>query len=148
LYYTLRIDADPTSWELTVGVERVPALNAPVVLPVYHPLKGDLVLSPQAVGSAVFLEYQLGPNVHGTRPNGYPIPKGGALYVPSPVGPDENINPLNLYPLGNTVDLAALQADIIAAMKGRTFLTVKVTGGEVVINGAEVPFAVLCPANG
>jgi hypothetical protein len=97
------------------------------------------------VGSAVFLEYQLPPDVHGTRPNGCPIGQGGALYVPSPIGPDVNPNSANLYtPL---VDLAVLQADIIAAMKGRAFLTVKVTGGEVVINGAEVPFVVLCPPN-
>ena len=145
MYCTLRIEPDPTSWELTDGVERVPALKAPMILPVYHPLLGNLLLSPRSVGSAVFLEYQLPPHSTGTRPDGCPIGKGGALYVPSPIGPDANIRPPNLYT--PSVGLAALKTDIIAAMKDRTFLTVKVTGGEVVINGAEVPFVVLCPPN-
>ena len=145
MYNVLLVDTDPTSWELSEVVEQVPTSGTPEVLRVYHPLKGDLVLSPRSVGSAVFLEYQLPPDVHGTRPNGMPIPEGGALYVPSPIGPDANIRPPNLYT--PSVGLAALKTDIIAAMKDRTFLTVKVTGGEVVINGAEVPFVVLCPPN-
>ena len=145
MYFTLRIDSDPTSWELTNGIEQVPAFGAPVVLPVYHPLRGDLVLSPRSVGSVVFLEYQP-PDPRDTRPDGYPIPKGdGALYLPSPIGPDVLSYPPNLYLL--STDRAALEADIKAAMTKSTPLPVKITGGEVVINGAEVPFVVLCPPN-
>jgi hypothetical protein len=141
LYNTLRIDADPTSWELSGMVEQVRTSSAPVVLPVSHPLVGNLVLSPRSVGSAVFLEYLA---IRGTRPNGILNPEQ-VLYVPSPIGLDLHGNPPNFYTLPNAVDLAALQADIIAAMTDLTFLTVNVTGGVVVINGAAVPFAVLCP---
>jgi hypothetical protein len=94
------------------------------------------------VGSAVFLEYV--PVPIGTRPNGVWNPEP-VLYVPSPIGPDVHSNPPNFYTLPSAVDLAALEAEIIAAMTGGTFLPVKVTGGVVVINGAAVPFALLCP---
>ena len=141
MYNALRIDADPTTWELTEVIEQVPTSSAPVVLPVSHPLTGNLVLSPRSVGSAVFLEYVAS---HGTRPNGILNPEQ-VLYVPSPNGPDVHSNPPNFYTLPSAVDLAALQADIIAAMTGGTFLTVNVTQGVVVINGVTVPFAVLCP---
>jgi hypothetical protein len=141
LYNALRIDADPTSWELTEGVEQAPTSGAPVVLLVSHPLVGSLVLSPRSVGSAVFFENF--PS-HGTRPNGILIPER-VLYVPSPIGPDVHSNPPNFYTLPSAVDLAALQADIIAAMTDCTFLTVNVTQGVVVINGAAAPFAVVCP---
>jgi hypothetical protein len=146
LYYTLRVDSDPTSWELWEGVEEVLTSSDPEVLTVSHPLWGELVLSPQSVGSAVFLEYQL-PKRYGTRPDGCPIPPGGALYLPSPIGPDILMNPPNIYTLDSSMELGVLRADLIAAMTDGTFLTVKVAQGEVVINGAKVPFAVLCPPN-
>ncbi len=150
MYYTLRFDSDPTSWEFyeqqqQEAVEWVPESRDPVVLPVYHPLKGDLVLSPRSVGSAAFLEQY--PDRYGTRPDGLPIPPGGALYLPSPIGPDMQMFPPNIYALDSSVDLGVLQADVIEAMTGGTFLTVKVTRGEVVINGDKVPFVVLCPPN-
>lgn len=147
MYYTLRIDSDPTSWELTDGIGEVQTSNDPVVLEVYHPLKGNLVLSPRSVGNAVFLDYQLPPNPYGTRPNGYPIPKVGALYLPSPIGPDVQNIPPNIYALGDPLDLEVLTADIKAAMTDGTFLPVNVTQGEVVINGATLPFAVICSPN-
>jgi hypothetical protein len=140
LYKTLRIGADPTWWELSEGVEQVPASGVPVVLPVSHPFKGNLMVSPRSVGSAVFLEDL---PYHGTRPNGILNPEQ-VLYVPSAIGPDVHSNPSNFYALPNAVDLAALQADIIAAMTDGTFLTVDLTSGVIVINGAAVAFAVLC----
>jgi hypothetical protein len=146
LYCTLRVDSDPTSWELTDGVEEVPTSSDPVVLPVYHPLLGDLVLSSQSMGSAVFLEYRLPPDRYGTRPNGMPM-SNGALYLPSPTGPDRQMIPPNIYALDSSVDLGDLKDKIIAAMTDGTFLTVKVARGEVVINGARLPFAVLCEPN-
>jgi hypothetical protein len=143
LFNTLRIDADPTSWELFKPLEQLPTFNRPAVLEVYHPLRGELVLSPRSVGSAVFLEFSL--TIVGTRPNGMPIPEP-FLYLPSPIGPDVHSIPPNFYPIPG-VDLAALKAEIIAAMTGGTFLTMNVTGGVVVINGAEVPFVVIGPAH-
>jgi hypothetical protein len=144
VYSTLRIDADPTSWELTEAIEKVPTFSAPEVLGVYHPLWGELVLSQRAMGSAVFLEFGL--DVFGTRPNGMPMP-GQFLYVPSPTGPNVHSIPPNLYILPDTADLAVLKADIIAAMTHGTSLRVKFQGGVVIINGDVVPFAVLGPAH-
>ena len=141
MYNALRIDADPTTWELSEVEEQVPTSSAPVVLPVSHPLVGNLVLSPRSVGSAVFLEYL---STHGTRPNGILLPEQ-VLYVPSPNGPDVHSNPPNFYSLPGTVNLADEQSKIIAAMIDSTFLTVNVTQGVVVINGSTVPFVVLCP---
>ena len=57
MYFSLRIDSDPTTWELTQGLEQPPTFDAkqPLVLSVYHPLKGHLVLSPRSVGSVCSL---------------------------------------------------------------------------------------------
>ena len=141
MYNSLRIGADPTWWELSEGVEQLPTFGVPVVLPVSHPFEGNLVVSPRSVDSAVFLE---GFHYHrATRPNGILLPEQ-VLYVPSPTGPDVHSNPPNFYTLPSAVDLAALQADIIAAMTDETFLTVNLTSGVIVINGAAVAFAVLC----
>jgi hypothetical protein len=92
----------------------------------------------------VFLNYQLRPKVDGTRPNGLPTSEP-ALYLPSPIGPDVRSGLPNLYT--PSLDLAVLKTQIMAAMVKGSFLPVEVTGGEVVINGAEVPFVVLCPPN-
>ena len=137
----MRIDDDPTSWELSEGLEQVPTSGAPVPLQVSHPLMGTLVLSPRSVGSAVFFETF--PS-HGTHPNGIFLPEQ-VLYVPSPAGLDVHSNPPNFYTFPGTVSREALQADITAAMTDGTFLTVDITEGVVVINGATVSFAVLCP---
>jgi hypothetical protein len=49
-----------------------------------------------------------------------------------------------------SADLAALETEIAAAMSAGTFVTVDLTGpantGGVVLNGAALPFVVLCPA--
>jgi hypothetical protein len=54
------------------------------------------------------------------------------------------------YLLPPSADLAALEAEIAAAMSPGTFVTVDLTGpantGVVVLHGAALPFAVLCPA--
>jgi hypothetical protein len=141
LYNTLRIGVDPTCWELGEEIEQLPTSGVPIVLPVSHPFKGNLVLSPRSVGSAVFLEDL---SYSGTHPNGILNPEQ-VLYLPSATGPDVHSNPPNFYTLPSAVDLAALQVDIIAAMTGGTFLTVNLTAGVVVIDGATVAFAVLCP---
>ena len=58
--------------------------------------------------------------------------------------------PSRYYLLPLSADLAALEAQIAAAMGGGTTLTVDFTGpadpGVVVLNGAALSFAVLCPA--
>jgi hypothetical protein len=59
--------------------------------------------------------------------------------------PDVHSNPLNIYTLPATQDLAKLKHDIMTAMTEETFLTVPIAGGSVVISGATVPFVMLCP---
>ena len=148
MFSILRIEGDPTSWKLLTAVEagQVTASAAPVALDVSEPLAGRLLLSPRSVGSAVFLELPP-PNV-GVTPNGVFLP-WSCLYVPSPTGPDPHSNPQRYYLLPRSVDLAQLEADITAAMVDGSLVTVEVSGpagtGIVVLNGAAVPFVVLCP---
>jgi hypothetical protein len=143
--YALRIDADPTLWELSQTLDQVPTSSRPAVLPVAHPVQGNLVLSPRSVGSVVRFENQI---AWGTRPNGLLLLEQ-AIYVPSPAGLDLHSNPANFYTVNPPVDPETLQASVVAAMTDGTFCTVSVTGGEVVINGARIPFVVLCkPSEG
>jgi hypothetical protein len=81
--------------------------------------------------------------MHGTHPSHIALPRWPVLYLPSPTGPTQD-SPGN--PLDPNTDLAALEQDIIAAMSGRTFLSVQVAsipGGVVLLNGAALDFAVL-----
>jgi hypothetical protein len=55
------------------------------------------------------------------------------------------------HALPSGTDLAALEREITAAMGDGTRMTVDVGGPEAVVlvlNGATLPFAVLCPASG
>jgi hypothetical protein len=146
----LRIEGDPTSWILRepIEAERVTASSSPVTLNVAEPLAGRLLLSPGSVRSAVFIS-QLTDRGH--APNGVILPESSScLYVPSTTGPDPHSNPPRYYLLPPSADLAALEADITAAMSGGTFVTVDITGpvdpGVVVLNGGTLSFVVLCPA--
>ena len=68
--------------------------------------------------------------------------------MPSLTGPTQNSPG---YPLDPNTDLAALGQRIIAAMRGRTILSVQVAdsrGGVVLLNGAALGFAVLAQVHG
>lgn len=144
----LRIEGDPTSWTLTAAIDagQLLASGAPVAAPVSAPLAGRLLLSPRAVGSVVYLQP---PDVHGHIPSGAQLPQP-CLYVPSATGPDPHSNPPRYYSLPPLVNLAALEAEISAAMSAGTFVTValpSMSGNAVaVLNGAALSFVVLCPA--
>ena len=146
----IRIEGDPTSWTLTAPIDpgQVTASGGAVVLEVSEPLAGRMLLSPRSAGSVVFLQPAADPR-HGVVPNGVRLPEQ-CLYVSSATGPDPHSNPPRYYLLPPSADLAALEAQIAAAMGGGTTLTVDFTGpadpGVVVLNGAAVSFAVLCPA--
>ena len=150
MFGILRIEGDPTSWNLRTPVEarQLTESSGPVPLEVLEPLAGRLLLSPRSVGSAVLLS-QL-PYQGGHAPNGIRLPEA-CLYVPSTTGPDPHSNPPRYYLLPGSVDRAALEAEITAAMSRGTFLPVDVTGpagtGVVVLNGGALPFVVLCPAS-
>ena len=55
------------------------------------------------------------------------------------------------YALAQSADLGALEQDIVAAMRQGTFITVEIADGSqngvLVVNGAALPLAVLCPPN-
>src|SRR5215831_17853154 len=148
MFDAVRIQADPTTWELKAPHADLPTPPVPVKLQVVHPLFGTLVLSPRSAGSAVFLSRY---RILGTRPNGIAIGGGPVVYLPSPHGPDLHSNPENFYRLADTEKLHAedeleeLAGEITAAMTAGTPFTVHLEQGEVIISGASVPFVVLCP---
>jgi hypothetical protein len=144
-YIFLRIGTDPTAWILenaepdTVGAQLSQA-TGPVVLPVVGPLQGDLVVSPSA---AATISVQRPSPTHGLHPSHIALPRWPVLYLPSPTGPTPDSPG---YPLAPGTDLAALEQDIVAAMSGRTVLSIQladIPGGVVLLNGAALAFAVL-----
>lgn len=149
-YIFLQIGTDPTAWVLenaepdTVAAQLSQATR-PVVLPVIGPLQGDLVVAPPA---AATISVQRPSPVHGTHPSHIALPRWPVLYLPSPTGPTQGSPG---HPLDPNTDLAALEQDIIAAMSGRTVLSIQVAGipgGVVLLNGAALAFAVLAQIHG
>jgi hypothetical protein len=144
-YIFLRIGTDPTAWALentdpdTVAAQLSEA-TAPVVLPVAGPLEGNLVVSPSA---AATISVQRPSPGHGAFPSHIALPRFPVLYLPSLTGPTKDSPG---YPLAPGTDLTAQEQDIIAAMTGRTILSIHVAdieGGVVLLNGAVLDFAVL-----
>jgi hypothetical protein len=149
-YIFLRIGTDPTAWLLentepdTVAAQLSQA-TGPVVLPVAGPLEGDLVVAPPA---AATISVQRPSPTHSSHPSHIALPRWPVLYLPSPTGPTQDSPG---YPLDPSTDLAALEQQIIAAMSGRTFLSIQVAdipGGVVLLNGAALGFAVLAHVHG
>jgi hypothetical protein len=144
-YVFLRIGTDPSAWilenaDLDAVATQLSQATGPVVLPVVGPLQGDLVVSPSAAGA---LSVQRPSPVHGWHPSHIALPRGPVLYLPTPVGPGPDSPG---HPLDPNTDLAALEQDIIAAMSGRTILSVRLADmqdGVVLLNGAALDFAVL-----
>jgi|SRR5215469_785004 len=148
MFDAVRIQADPTTWELKDPHADLPTPPVPVDLKVVHPLFGTLVLSPRSAGSAVFLSRY---RILGTRPNGIAIGGGPVVYLPSPHGPDLHSNPENFYRLAGRAKLQTpegleeLAEEIKAAMANGKPVPVPIKQGKVIISGASVPFVVLCP---
>jgi hypothetical protein len=149
-YIFLRIGTDPTAWVVenaepdTVAAQLSQA-TGPVVLPVIGPLQGDLVVAPSA---AATISVQRPSPVHGTHPSHIALTRWPVLYLPSSTSPTQDSPG---YPLDPNTDLAALEQDIIAAMSGRTVLSIQVAdipGGVVLLNGAALGFAVLAQVHG
>jgi len=149
-YIFLQIGTDPTAWVLenaepdTVAAQLSQA-TGPVVLPVAGPLQGSLVVSPPA---AATISLQRPSPLHGVHPSHLAAPRWPVLYLPSPAGPTQDFLG---YPLARGADLAALEQDIIAAMRDGTFLSIQlagIPGGVVLLNGAALDFAVLAQIQG
>ena len=141
----LRIEGDPTSWGLkTVGPEDPGWRDDPVAVAIGAPVDGTLILSPARVGSFALTS----PGAH----NGWmpaSLPSGSLyLYIPTTAG----ITPESAAGSGYILaaphdDLDALRESIMTAMSGTgSTLALKVDvigGGVVILNGAQLPFAVV-----
>ncbi len=140
----LHIMEDPTGWFVHIEPTSTPWSQSsdPVALRVIAPLDGTMVLSPSR--SAGFtLAYtpegnwipcrvrQIVPTLYVSTPTGFQVASPG-------------------YRLPGETDLRELQQRIEAAMREGAMLTIDVkteTGrGIVVLNGAQLPFAVLARA--
>jgi hypothetical protein len=159
----LRIDGDPTTWRISTTIGPLSASSGPVALDVDEPLNGVLLLSPQAIGSAVVLPLP-GFGYHGHVPNGIILPQQAWLYVPSTTGPDPISNPQRLYLVAKNI--VALHKEITAAMAQGSFVTLDLAAvgdpgaadasgadasgagdyGSIVLNFGALPFVVLCLA--
>ena len=144
-YTFVQIGTDPTGWVLENAdpgavAAQLSQATEPVVLPVVDPLRGDLLVSPSA---ATAISVQGPPAAHGWHPSHIVLPGHPVLYLPSPAGPT---NDLPGYPLDSSTDLAALTQDLLGAMAGQTYVSVRlaeIRGGVLLLNGATLDFAVL-----
>jgi hypothetical protein len=139
----LRIEGDPTIWQLDQPVDISQRTGETISLAVKKPLIGTLLLSRRVASVAAFNE----PDVDGGVPNDVVIPVS-AIYLPTASGPSAESHG---YVLASPVDLTGLASKISAAMNASSQLTIELgsglTAGVLVLNGATLPFVVLCPAN-
>jgi hypothetical protein len=135
----LKINGDPTVWELADPVQASPLAQpgATFSISVVKPLTGTLLLSRTSPGVAVF----------NTNPSGAIVPSGSefgtpVLYLPSPTG---LVGGQPVYPLPPGTNLTKLVGEISAALSAGSELTIDFTGGVLTLNGATVRFVVVCP---
>lgn len=147
----ISIEADPTGWVLA-GAFDVSLLSGPddaVSIPVAAPLAGTLLVSRKSAASvAVFTLGDSGDVIPSAVKFATPV-----LYLPSPNG----YTPSGTGPAGGSLvyelpagsDLATLGGEIAAAMSAGSSLSIKygnpISNGTLWLNGATVPFVVLCP---
>ena len=156
----LTIGTDPTRWFIDGAsfgaVASALGEGGPVEQQVASPLQGQLVLSLQHCGSVAL---QSPYNVGGGHPTDKPPPASPhdqsgtvgpaplplpspTLYLPSAVG----VLPASHgYELPADADLTALVQSIMEAMSSGAVTQVTTQRGLVVINGAALAFAVVCP---
>jgi hypothetical protein len=120
----LKIQGDPTSWGLRAAPPQDGWNDGPVAIDIISPVAGTLILSPARAGS-----FALTPEIWANGwEHGTPIELVSYyLYIPQ-------------------YDLPTLQQSIMDAMTTGSTLTVNVdvlSGGVVILNGAQLPFAVL-----
>jgi hypothetical protein len=140
----LKIQGDPTPW----GLAAPPPdgwNDRPVHIPIIYPVVGSLILSPAQVGSFVLTgEIDSLPHPLNGWMNGMPIEiVSHHLYIPTPSGLTAGSHG---YLLHRHVSLPDLQRGILDAMTMGSLFTVPIDAlgeGDVILNGAELPFAVL-----
>jgi hypothetical protein len=139
----LLVEGDPTQWGLRERIMTGLTDGDPVALAVVTPLAGTLLLAPRRAGS-LFVQPAPGAATGWVPCVTLPAP---ALYLPRPAG----VAPHSpWYTLAADTNLGALQETILAAMRAGALITVSASlggsDGTLVLNGAELPFAVLAGA--
>ena len=137
----LQIQGDPTKWWPVQPVQ-ASQLTGPVMsVPIKAPLVGTLLISARAASVAVFNTVF---DPEGVVPSDVAVPMP-TIYVPSAAGPTVGSTG---YQLPLNTDLASLATQITALMQGGESQAITLggaaSGGELVLNGATLPFVVLC----
>ena len=130
----LQIEGDPTQWWPAQPFGASQLTGQPLSIPVLGPLHGTLVLSGKAANVAVFnSSAQPAPTIKSQVPSVY-VPTAAGLSA-GHVG----------YELPTSANLDDLASQIIAAMQSDHYQTITLNGGgALVLNGATLPFVVLC----
>jgi hypothetical protein len=139
MYNQLSIEGDPTRWILASTIDETALATAgpPLVATTLHPLPGTLLVSGRAARWVLFAS--AGGEPHGPIPTDA-VPGPSHLYLPAPAGLDPSAPG---YTLAAGTDVAALQAGIVTAMTNGTTLAVPLADGELMLNGALLPFAAI-----
>jgi hypothetical protein len=150
-YTQITVDRDPTIWTLQNPISdpaEITRSSAPLALGVRRPLSGILLLSVRAAAFVTLYPGSLGS--FSPTPTGWifdDLPQPGLfLYLPS-VSIPAATGPV-LYQVAGTTQ-AGLQTTITTAMTSSQKVSVsfEIAGsvGEVVVNGAALPFVVIVP---
>ena len=141
MYSYLQITGDPAKWWLEQPLQASQLTGQPLSVPVKAPLAGTLLLSARSASVAVFNS-----PFEGAVPSDQKLP-APVIYLPTAAGPSAQFAG---YELPATTDLAKLAGEITALMHGGGSLDIPLggaaTGGVLMLNGATVPFVVLCQA--
>jgi len=136
--FFLQIETDPTLWSVSGGTQDALAkeleqASGPVAVSVSGPLAGRLLLS-----SRVTTAWIGAPG--GSHPTGQPPAKTRpVIYLPSITAATMNSG----YPLDPGESLTGLEKQLSTAMADNKRLVVKLSAGQLVLNGATLAFAVL-----
>ena len=135
----IQIAGDPTEWWPDQPFDTSQLTGQPVSVQITSPVAGFLVISPTAVGVAVFESDQAAPAC-------LSLPAPG-IYVPTATG----LSAGNAgYQLPASADVANLVSELMTLMQNGGSQTITLggtAGGSLVLNGATLPFAVLLQAS-
>jgi hypothetical protein len=138
----LYVDSDPTGWYIEDGsltLSQLTGSDQVLSVPVLHPVRGTLLLSPSAFGSIVLT---------GPPPGTEGMPSDAdvqtpQVYLPSATGITDNWSG---YPLSDNP--ADTQNRILQAMGTGDMISIAIgsllSAGQVFLNGATLSFVVLC----
>lgn len=138
----LQIEGDPSRWWPSEPIDLGMLTSLPLRVQVTSPLAGTLLVS--AKSAAVVLAH---PATDGSIPSGHGEIAAPAIYLPTATGPSAGAVG---YQLPESPDLETLATEIITAMRDSRRLVITIGSparpGTLVLNGATLPFVVLCQA--